>query len=251
MNVAGVLRQCPATSVVAAATVAVGVPALMLPGMVRVLEQDPGAVGRGQWWRIVTPMFVQGYGLGQCLFNLLGIVLVGSAVERMLGRIRWVAVYFAGGILAIVLTSWLFPHATDSGASAGVAALIGAVGVGMLRPVPVHLWPPVPAQLYGVFFAVYLSALALGGPAAGAVAGSLVILGFVLTPALAGRSALHTGSIAVVFAATAALLVVGDAHGIGLAVGMLAAALLASTQPASGIMARGSRRAAAARRKQQ
>ncbi|WP_051580925.1 rhomboid family intramembrane serine protease [Pseudonocardia acaciae] len=218
----GVARRYPVTLAVAVLTSAVSVPALVSPGLVRALEQDPHAFAQGQWWRLLTPMLIQGYGLGHLAFNLLGIVLAGIAVERRYGWRRWLVAYLAGGVVAIAVTSVLFPDQTDSGSSAGVAGLIGAMMVAVASSTRL---PPWPSLLYGLFFAAYLSALALGGPIAGAVAGTAMIPAFRLTRKLAGEHALRVGILVVVGAATVAMLAVGDSHGIGLATGMIVATL--------------------------
>lgn len=179
----------------------------------------------GQWWRSLSPVLIQGHGLGQFFFNLLGIILVGSAVERRYGWWRWLVVYLASGTTAVLLTSLWFPHQRDSGSSAAVAGLIGALVVSTLAPGPL---PPWPSMLYGVFFAVYLTALAMGGPVIGAVGGTIVIPLFVLTRMRTDSPVLRTGAVVVILLATIAMLIPGDAHGVGLAVGIITSVLLRS-----------------------
>jgi membrane associated rhomboid family serine protease len=221
-NIIERLRHYPVTTAVTMITLAVGTLALLIPRLVTTLEQDPQVMVHGQWWRSLSPMLVQGYGLGQFLFNLLGIVLVGSAVEARYGWWRWLVVYASSGVSAILLTLLWFPQKTDSGSSAAVAGLIGALVVSMVHSGPL---PPWPSMLYGVFFAVYVSALALG-PIVGSVAGSIVIPVFVLTRMRAGTRVLRIGVLAVIFLATVAMLIGGDANGVGLAIGMITAVLL-------------------------
>lgn len=216
----GVLRRYPATVVVTVLTLAVSIPALLSDDIVTALQQDPSLIGRGQWWRMITPMFVQGFGIGQFLFNLVGIMLVGVAVERRYGTVRWLILYLVAGIVSIAVTSWRFPDRIDSGSSAAVAGLIGAMVIAMLiRPE----LPPWPSRLYGVFFAVYLSCLAVAGPIAGAVGGTATIPVFALARRFVDPGVLRVAAAIVVMAATVALLVVIDVHGIGLLTGMIIA----------------------------
>ncbi len=217
------LRHYPITISVTVITLAVSIPALMIPQWVRVLEQDPHAMLHGQWWRSVSPIFIQGSGLGQFFFNVLGIVLVGSAIERHYGWWRWLVVYVASGVTAILLTSLWFPLQTDSGSSAAVAGLIGALVVSMVPRGAVLSWP---GMLYAVFFAVYLTVFALGGPVVAAIVGTIVIPVFLITRRRAGRHILRAGTVTVILLATAAMLIVGDAHGVGLTVGIVVSLLL-------------------------
>lgn len=216
MIVDRLLRRYPMTSGATALALAVGIPALFLPRLVRALEQNPPLLLAGQWWRLVTPMIVQGYGWSQLVFNVLGIVLAGAAVERRLRTWRWLVVAAGSGVIAIIVTSLLRPHEIDSGSSAAVAGLVGAMTVGMLRT---RRLPPLAGLLYGVFFAVYLCALALAGPLAGAVAGSLSIPAVLVVRRVAGRRATRAVAGGLVALAGVLLLARGDAHGIGLVAG--------------------------------
>ncbi|WP_157683295.1 rhomboid family intramembrane serine protease [Microlunatus soli] len=208
-----------------ALTAVVSIPALFVPSIVTALQQDPGLIRHGQWWRLITPMLVQGYGIGQFVFNLAGIVLAGSAVERRTGPLRWLTIYLIAGVVSIAVTSAIFPDRVDSGSSAAVAGLIGAL---VVTTAIRRESPPLPALLYTVFFAAYLSGLALAGPVVGAVAGSAGVAAIGLARRVTSRSALRLGAAAVVITATAAMLAVGDVHGIGLLTGMIIAAALSA-----------------------
>ncbi len=70
------------TGVVAVGTLAVGLAALDSPELMRVMTRNLAQLRAGQWWRIITPVLVQPDGWGQLVFNLLGGVVVGAALER-------------------------------------------------------------------------------------------------------------------------------------------------------------------------
>ncbi|MDF0531235.1 rhomboid family intramembrane serine protease [Tsukamurella sp. 8F] len=211
------IRRSPATTLTVIGTALVSIPALFSPAVVDALQQNPPAFGRGEWWRLVTPILIQGYGIGQFVFNLLGVVLVGYAVESRLGTLRWAAVYLVAGVGSVVATSLLYPHTTDSGCSAAVAGLVGAIVVGLAARAPL---PPRLPLMYSVFFLVYLCALALGGPAAGAAAGMLTIPAFLAARRLVDPQLLRFGCLAVALITTAVMLALGDVHGIGVAIGI-------------------------------
>lgn len=214
------LGRSPATVAVAATTVIISIPALVRPGLVRLLEQRPAELWHGQWWRAVTPMLIQGYGLGQFVFNLAGIVLVGVAVERRTGPGRWLGIYFVSGITDIMVTSWLFPGRVDSGSSAAVAGLIGALTLDLFRSRRVPWWP---SLLYALFFSAYLTALAFGGPIVASVIGTFTIPVVVVVRLWALASTLRVVALGVIGITGCLLLSIGDPHGIGLTTGVLMA----------------------------
>ena len=121
------LRRYPMTSRVTFVTAVVGAAQLLDGRVVADLQRNRRLLFDGQWWRLVTPMFVQPSGIGQYAFNLVGSVLVGVTVERQFGAARWLGVYFGAGLAGIVVSYVWFPTLTGGGSSGGVAGLIGAL----------------------------------------------------------------------------------------------------------------------------
>src|SRR5262249_6616222 len=91
----------------------------------------------GEWWRLATAMFVHG-GFFQLLVSLIGIWQVGLMVERMVGSISFAAAYLASGILANLVSLWLYPVGVSMGASGAVLGVYGLLIAwfvsGMVRP---------------------------------------------------------------------------------------------------------------------
>lgn len=212
------VRENPATTVTATVTAVIGLSAIQLPAMTTALQQDPALVAAGQVWRLVSPIFVQGYGIGQYLFNLLGIVFIGAAVERRFGWERWVALYLLAGIIAIVVTSILFPNEIDSGASSAVAGLIGALAIDTLRARMLAGWA---AYLYSGFFIIYLTVLALNGPVVAALVGSTILPSLIISRKFVPCAVLHRIHSLVIIMGTLLLVALRDAHGLGALVGLL------------------------------
>lgn len=94
--------------------------------LLRLGAMNPLAVAEGQYWRLVTAMFLHA-GILHLLLNMYGLWLFGSVIEGTLGRWRFLAIYFASGVLASV-TSLVFgdPRSVSVGASGAIFGLLGA-----------------------------------------------------------------------------------------------------------------------------
>lgn len=87
---------------------------------------DNLAVAHGEWWRLVTPIFMHVLP-GHVLFNSFSLVLFGPALERILGKSRFIAVYVLVGILANVATYYIggLGYSRHLGASGAIFGLFG------------------------------------------------------------------------------------------------------------------------------
>jgi membrane associated rhomboid family serine protease len=86
------------------------------------------AVSAGDWWRIVTAGFLHA-GLLHLLFNMLALFNLGMALEPVLGRVRFLAVYLMSLLSGSLLVLLLSPDALTVGASGAVFGLMGALVV--------------------------------------------------------------------------------------------------------------------------
>jgi hypothetical protein len=232
-------RTYPAT-LCAVALVTVGFVLQWFVPLEPLVQRHGAALWSGQWWRLMSSFLVQGSGWGQFAFNTLGLVLVGAAVERVRGTGWWLAAALGAHIGTVLIVSIAAPDAVDTGSSLLVGGLVGFLT--LTRFTAPRGWVLASAA-YGVFFTTYLAALALAGPVAGAIAGSVVAGG--VTTAL-HRSGLalwaRRTAIAIVVVATAVLIAFADVHGIATAIGMLVAVVAAASAARSGVSGRSAAR---------
>jgi rhomboid protease GluP len=87
---------------------------------------------RGEPWRLVSSAFVHA-GFLHLALNVVGLVVVGTLVERRLGT--WATVAVLGGSIVVAAAASLVasPYAISVGASGAVAGLCGALVVALLR----------------------------------------------------------------------------------------------------------------------
>ena len=120
------------------------------------LALGPGMM-RGELWQPFTSMFVHLNAL-TFVFNLIGLWFVGAFIERTIGMRRFLLLFFASGILAMVAMGLVMPlktYALGEGCTYAVLALFVAFG---------RMYDRAPAQILGglVMQARYLSMLLVG-----------------------------------------------------------------------------------------
>lgn len=88
-----------------------------------------------QWYRLITASFIH-FDLEHILFNMIALYFVGSELEKGLGHIRFILIYFASVLGGSLLTLSLGGSAVVSaGASTGIFGLFASyVMLGKLYP---------------------------------------------------------------------------------------------------------------------
>lgn len=107
---------------------------LTLLGRATYYEGGPlEGVAEGQWYRLVTSMFLH-QEVWHIAFNMLGLWWLGGPLEAALGRARYLALYLLSGLAGSALTYWLAaPNQGSLGASGAIFGLLGATAVLMRR----------------------------------------------------------------------------------------------------------------------
>ncbi|MBO1003520.1 rhomboid family intramembrane serine protease [Pseudogracilibacillus auburnensis] len=83
------------------------------------------AIIDGEWWRIVSSMFLH-IGMLHLIMNMIALYYLGMAVERIYGSTRFLIIYFLAGIGG-GLTSFAFNIHVAAGASGALFGLFGAL----------------------------------------------------------------------------------------------------------------------------
>lgn len=83
------------------------------------------AIISGEWWRIITSMFLH-VGFIHLIMNMLALYYLGTAVEKIFGTARFTIIYFLAGISGGI-TSFAFNQSIAAGASGSLFGLFGAL----------------------------------------------------------------------------------------------------------------------------
>ncbi len=177
----------------------------VVPSLTRDLMFAP-FIGEIEPWRIVTSGFLHA-GIFHIAFNMYALWIVGPFLEKMLGRWRFIALYFLsliGGSLAVVMLAG--GPQTDSwyqgvvGASGAVFGLFGAIAL-VLRSTGRNAQQILVVIGINVVLSFIVAGISWQAHLGGLVTGGILGLLFTKLP----REHQHTGGIIGVVAVTAAL----------------------------------------------
>ncbi len=89
--------------------------------------KNNAAIAAGQWWRLITPMFLHGsiFHIG---FNMYALYVLGPGLERFYGRWGYLWLYLVAGVAGNVF-SYIFSGYNSLGASTAIFGLLAAEGV--------------------------------------------------------------------------------------------------------------------------
>jgi rhomboid protease GluP len=134
--------------------------------------------GGGQWWRLLTCMFVH-IGLVHLAFNMWALWNVGPLVERLLGNVGFALMYVLSGVLASLASYWWNPERTSAGASGAVFGVFGALLGFLLRgheSIPLAALKSLRSSgiafiVYNLAFGILIPFIDLSAHVGGAIAG--------------------------------------------------------------------------------
>ncbi len=161
------LSVMPFTAVMAAANILASVAVYLLFGSITDLGSLIAAGANlksaslaGEWWRLVTSMFLH-VGVAHLVLNVYGLWVLGRLVEQMQGTLRTLAIYAVSGFAGAIASTYLGGAATAVGASGAVVGLMGAAvaELGVYRSHYPRAWA---RPLFGVLLLLSAAQLAVG-----------------------------------------------------------------------------------------
>jgi membrane associated rhomboid family serine protease len=156
-----------------------------IPNLIdKIAIQPEGFAHRFMFWTIITSMFMHA-DFNHLIFNMLSLMFIGSFVERLLGKKRFLKFYFISGIIAgllfvlVALITGTDMNVYAVGASGAIFGLGGLLAVLTPRlPVLVFFVIPMPmwAAMIGMLSILWVLSYATGLPI-----GNIAHLGGLLT----------------------------------------------------------------------
>jgi membrane associated rhomboid family serine protease len=83
-------------------------------------------VAQGDWWRLVTSMFLHGFAL-HIVFNMVALWYIGRPVEEYLGSLRYLLLYLVSGLAGSAGALVADPTGVTVGASGAIFGILGAM----------------------------------------------------------------------------------------------------------------------------
>ncbi|MGY1436846.1 rhomboid family intramembrane serine protease [Streptomyces reniochalinae] len=163
-------------------------------------------VAEGQWWRLLTSMFLH-QEIWHILMNMLGLWFLGPPLEAALGRVRFAGLYLlsglGGGAVTFLLAS---PQQASLGASGAIFGLFGATAV-LMRRLRYDMRPILILLAINLVFTFTWRNIAWEAHVGGLVTGLVLAYAMVHAPR-EKRALVQYGTAALLLAAIVALLVV-------------------------------------------
>src|SRR4029077_17115659 len=82
--------------------------------------------GKGEWWRLLACMFLHAGEL-HLFFNMITLFSLGSLLERLVGPLRFLVIYFAAGLGGSLLSALNPENVMSVGASGAIPGRAGAL----------------------------------------------------------------------------------------------------------------------------
>ncbi|HSJ86537.1 MAG TPA: rhomboid family intramembrane serine protease [Anaerolineales bacterium] len=133
---------------------AIAIPSILqffFPTILLTFQRDYERFRMGDWWRLISPLFVQDGGVIGTIFNLVSLALVGSLAERIWNGRSMLIIFFVGGVIGeIAGFAWQPVGAGNSVGNFSLAASIAVVSLMRLPFTPVILFAVIALGADGV-----------------------------------------------------------------------------------------------------
>ncbi|WP_254897859.1 rhomboid family intramembrane serine protease [Kitasatospora sp. NA04385] len=170
------------------------------------------AEGPGEWYRLVSAMFVHA-GVLHVAMNMFSLWVLGPQLERVLGRLRFLALYLVSGLAGNAFAYLLAPPdrwLNSVGASGAIFGLLGATAV-LFKVSRTPMQPVIALLVVNLVLSFSLSGIDWRAHLGGLVAGAAVGAGMFYAPR-ERRNLVQGLAVAGGLALTLVMLLVGTAR---------------------------------------
>ena len=140
-----------------------------------------GLISAGEWWRLITPMFLHG-GIMHILFNMFSLFVFGPELEKVAGRLRFLTIYMLAGLFGNLATFFLhgpeYAHVGASGAIFGIFGAFAALVYYTKNVLPQLKQIIIPIIIVSVIMTFSQSGINATAHIAGLIVGFLIGLGY-------------------------------------------------------------------------
>jgi membrane associated rhomboid family serine protease len=141
-------------------------------------DGSPAGVANGEWWRLITSAFLH-YGPLHLGMNMFSLYFVGSILEQVIGRWRFVLLYVVSGLSGAAGALLVTPNSPTVGASGAIFGVLGALLILERRG---HI--ATGGQVLGLIvlnlvFTFAVPGISIGGHVGGLIAGVVLMFAFV------------------------------------------------------------------------
>jgi membrane associated rhomboid family serine protease len=129
-------------------------------------------VAEGEWWRLVTAMFLH-YGILHLGMNMLVLWIIGPPLEEYFGHGRYALVYLVSGLAGSAGALIWSPDALTVGASGAIWGIMGAALVLEARKIYVFGGQAMGLVVFNLLITFLIPGISIGGHIGGLIGGGL------------------------------------------------------------------------------
>lgn len=119
---------------------------------------EPLVLQNHEFYRLITHFFLH-FGFDHLFNNMISLVILGYSLEQVMGRVRFISLYFLSGILAgitsLVYNMYIGQETISCGASGAIYGLMGALLVMLVVGNRGRLSSEVPRYLLFIGISIY------------------------------------------------------------------------------------------------
>jgi membrane associated rhomboid family serine protease len=175
----------------------------------------PLYTGTHEYWRLLTAGFLHD-GLLHIFINMISLWFVGSVLEPAIGRVNFLAVYFASLLAGSFGALWFQPQIPTVGASGAIFGIFGAlIVVARARGIPIWQSGLGFVLVFNLLFSLSVRGISVGDHLGGLVGG--IITGWLIVEVAERRRmawAALAGCALIAVASVVGSLVVAGGHGL-------------------------------------